>query len=67
MRTVHTHMHVCACVYWCTVHDVLYPLYSSHGFIFAVFADWKPSAKVDTCENLDWVLLQRQNMAVHEC
>lgn len=31
-----------------------------------VFADWKPSIKAYTCETLDGVLVQWQNMAVCE-
>ena len=31
-----------------------------------IFVDWKPSAKVYTCESLDRALVQWQNMAIRE-
>ena len=34
--------------------------------MIVVFADWRPSAKVYTRENSDQVLVQWENMAVHE-
>ena len=43
-----------------------YTLKFSCGLIFTVFVDRKPSAKVLTCKNLDWALVQWQNMAVRE-
>ena len=39
----------------------------SRGFIFAVYADWKPYVKVYTHKNnLDRALVQWQNMAIHK-
>jgi hypothetical protein len=36
-----------------------------HGFMFAVFEDWKPSPKV-CAHSLELALVQWQNMAIHE-
>ena len=44
----------------------LYVLQFSCGSTFMLFANWKPSVEVCTCENLDQGLVQWQNMAIHE-